>query len=171
MDDKQNIAKNEKAVADSYNNPNPLPDGTLPRSNINNNSNQHEYTNLYDDAPVSRAAHSGSTPGYTSNANSGNPYGQQQQNYPPTAGPSSGPSPYGPYVIDGVTGVKVPKDSYIEVTDVPANVKCPNCHKDIVTQIETKTGARTVKIHVCPYCHHKLGKVISLTAVGPFDKK
>ncbi|KAJ1896330.1 hypothetical protein LPJ66_004057 [Kickxella alabastrina] len=218
MDDKQNIAKNEKAVADSYNNPNPLPDGTLPRSNINNNSNQHEYTNLYDDAPVSRAAHGGSTPGYTSNANSGNPYGQQQQNYPPTAGPSSGPSPYGPYgdsnppayppgapptaapgqttVIDGVTGVKVPKDSYIEVTDVPANVKCPNCHKDIVTQIETKTGARTVvaaaaifvvfwplawvpfvskhmkkKIHVCPYCHHKLGKVISLTAVGPFDKK
>ncbi|KAJ1722797.1 hypothetical protein LPJ53_002811 [Coemansia erecta] len=231
MDEKQRLANNEHTTADTYNsgynNPNPLPPGTLPSS---------DTTDLYDDPGVGSRNDTTSRQAQTPYGNAAQspytgapqapyqapygPYSQQQ----PTAGPSSGPSPYGPYgdtsnppayapdappvsktnsnsaerqtvVVDGVEGMQLPPDSYIEVTDVPANVKCPNCGKDIVTQIKTKTGTRTVvaaaaifvvfwplafipfmskrlkkKIHVCPHCHHNLGKVISLTAVRPVDK-
>ncbi|KAJ1851150.1 hypothetical protein LPJ73_003136 [Coemansia sp. RSA 2703] len=233
MDEKQRLANNEHNTANAYNsgynNPNPLPPGTLPPSDQHLDTSRHsDTTDLYDDPGVinhndtaSRQAQSpyGNTAQSPYQAPYG-PYSQQQ----PVAGPSSGPSPYGPYgdtnnppayapdappvgtahsnnggrqtvVVDGVEGVKLPADSYIEVTDVPANVKCPNCGKDIVTQIKTKTGTRTVvaaaaifvvfwplafipflskrlkkKIHVCPYCQHNLGKVISLTAVRPVEK-
>ncbi|KAJ1642898.1 hypothetical protein J3B02_006154 [Coemansia erecta] len=227
MSEKARQAEIEKEQVSGYNNPNPLPPGTLPPASYPDDSaayNSHrqsvQSTDLYDDAPVSRGNANAQSPYQAPNG----PYGQPQPpatgpQAGPQAGPQSGPSPYGPYgdsnppvyqpdappvshskgspqqqtvVVDGVEGMNLPPDSYIEVTDVPANVKCPNCHKDIVTQIKTKTGARTVvaaaaifvvfwplafipfmskrlkkQIHVCPYCKHKLGKVISLTAVKP----
>ncbi|KAJ1798683.1 hypothetical protein LPJ56_006755 [Coemansia sp. RSA 2599] len=220
MSEKAHLAEIEKNQTSGYNNANPLPPGTLPPTQYLNESvrSSHEdpSTDLYNDPPVSRSHNIGE--GQSSYQA---PYGPYGQPHPPATGTQAGPSPYGPYgdhnppmyqpeappvshsnspqrqtvVVDGVQGVNLPPDSYIEVTDVPANVKCPNCHQDIVTQIKTKTGTRTVvaaaaifvvfwplafipfmskrlkkQIHVCPHCKHKLGKVISLTAVKPVGK-
>ncbi|KAJ1876366.1 hypothetical protein LPJ57_004522 [Coemansia sp. RSA 486] len=223
MSEKAHQAETEKTPVSGYNNSNPIPPGTLPPASYTNNNTGvygspiEQNTDLYEDSPVNRSSNNAAQTSYQS------PYGPYAQSQGPQAGPQSGPSPYGPYgdnyppayqpdappvshnnsshqqqqtvVVDGVQGVNLPPDSYIEVTDVPAQIKCPNCHKDIVTQIKTKTGTRTVvaaaaifvvfwplafipfmskrlkkQIHVCPHCKHKLGKVISLTAVKPVSK-
>ncbi|KAJ2615797.1 hypothetical protein H4S08_001067 [Coemansia sp. RSA 1365] len=80
--------------------------------------------------------------------------------------------------------------SYLETNKRSANVICPNCRQYVFTQVKTRTGARTVvaaaaifavywplafipfvakslkkKVHMCPRCGHKIGKVVTVTPV------
>ncbi|KAJ1896331.1 hypothetical protein LPJ66_004058 [Kickxella alabastrina] len=175
MDEKQILANNDKAAAEAHNSAASM-DREIQAGPISTSPN----------GPYGESQ----PPGYQLEA---------QLDAAPTAGLVAAPvvatifaAPGQAMIVNGVEGVQVAGTSYIEVADMPARVTCPKCQKDIVTQIETKTGTRTVvvavavfiafwplvwvpfmskrlkkKIHVCPHCHHKLGKIISLTTVGP----
>ncbi|KAJ1963877.1 hypothetical protein GGI12_001780 [Dipsacomyces acuminosporus] len=89
-------------------------------------------------------------------------------------------------------GIRLQPGSYVEVEDAPAMLDCPHCKLPIITQIKSKTGTKTVvaaaaiallfwplaflpftmkslkkKVHICPHCQKKIGKIVTVTAVQP----
>ncbi|KAJ2895368.1 hypothetical protein GGI21_005162 [Coemansia aciculifera] len=194
MDEKQRLAEAEKAryaEASSSNQPNPQ--GGAPPEYDNSRAGPVMTQQSSPYGPYNESG-TGGAGGIVGNA----PLPPLQ---PPQQGGSweqTGTTTGQKVVVDGVQGTQLPQGAYVEVKGVPACIMCPNCHQPIVTQIETKTGTKTVvaavavalvfwplawlpfmfrrlkkKIHVCPYCKHELGKVltVSMTTAQPYVQR
>ncbi|KAJ2796729.1 hypothetical protein H4R20_005437 [Coemansia guatemalensis] len=118
---------------------------------------------------------------------------QQQQQYmvPQSYYSMPGEQHPGEQVIIGeFSKAHIMPGSYLETNKRSANVVCPNCRQYVFTQVKTRPGARTVvaaaaifavywplafipfvakplkkKVHMCPRCGHKIGKVVTVTPV------
>ncbi|KAJ2378113.1 hypothetical protein IW150_000993 [Coemansia sp. RSA 2607] len=85
---------------------------------------------------------------------------------------------------------QMPPGSYVTMEKVPAVINCPRCYAPIITKLKSKATAKTVvaaaaigfifwplafvpfvsnrmkkTVHVCPNCHHTLGKVVTVASV------
>ncbi|KAJ2083201.1 hypothetical protein H4R24_001031 [Coemansia sp. RSA 988] len=116
----------------------------------------------------------------------------QQQYMAPQSYYSMAPEQHpGEQVIIGEFGKPhIMPGSYLETNKRSANIICPNCRQYVFTQVKTRPGARTVvaaaaifavywplafipfvakplkkKVHICPRCGHKIGKVVTVTPV------
>ncbi|KAJ1848634.1 hypothetical protein LPJ70_000929, partial [Coemansia sp. RSA 2708] len=92
--------------------------------------------------------------------------------------------PHEQVAVGGLNRSYLAPGSYVHNNKKAASLICPNCKQQVLTQVKTKPGARTVvaaaaifavywplafipfiakplkrKVHVCPRCSHKIGKV------------
>ncbi|KAJ2452852.1 hypothetical protein EV183_002661 [Coemansia sp. RSA 2336] len=90
--------------------------------------------------------------------------------------------------VGGLNRSYLAPGSYIHNNKKAAIVVCPQCRQQVLTQVKCRPGARTVvaaaamfavywplavipfvakplkrKVHMCPRCGHKIGKVVTIT--------
>ncbi|KAJ2817871.1 hypothetical protein IWW50_006015, partial [Coemansia erecta] len=98
------------------------------------------------------------------------------------------PNPNEQVAIGGLSRGYLAPGSYVHNNKKSACLVCPQCKQHVLTQVKTRAGARTVvaaaaifavywplafipfvakplkrKVHVCPRCGHKIGKVVTIT--------